>query len=139
MNEERILYWQSICNPIKKKEHMKKLLLVLVGMVFLSSVGFAQHISDETSKSYYDEAKTKLKEVYSFVEVTTFSATGDQTITGTKMKKHGPYFFYYENGKLKIQGNYKGDKKHLTWTYYDETGKVLKVEEYRDGEMTSSK
>jgi antitoxin component YwqK of YwqJK toxin-antitoxin module len=118
---------------------MKKVVLVLVGMFFMTTFSFAQHITDETSKSYYDEAKTKLKEVYSFVEVNTFSPKGDQQIVGTKMKKHGPYFYYYENGKLKIQGNYKKDKKHKTWTYYDETGKVIKVEEYLDGELVSSK
>ncbi|MBC8343865.1 MAG: hypothetical protein ISR55_07870 [Bacteroidetes bacterium] len=118
---------------------MKRLFLFLFGMLLFANFGFSQHITDETSKSYYDEAKSKLKEVYSFVEVNTFSETGDQQIIGTKMKKHGPYFYYYENGKLKIQGNYKNDKKHLTWTYYEETGKVVKVEEYRDGEMISSK
>ena len=118
---------------------MKKAILIISSLFFLINLGYSQHITDETSKSYYDEAKTKLKEVYSFIEVTTFSEKGDQQITGTKMVKHGPYFYYYENGKLKIQGNYKKDKKHQTWTYYDENGSVTKVEEYLDGELVTKK
>jgi len=118
---------------------MKKLSLMVVMMFAGISYIFAQHITDETSKSYYDEAKTKLKEVYSFVEVNTFSEKGDNQIIGKTMKKQGPYFYYYENGKLKIQGNYKADKKHGTWYYYSETGSLLKTEEYKDGELISSK
>jgi len=108
-------------------------------MLFGLGQVFSQHITDETTKSYYDEAKTKLKEVFSYVEVNTFSEKGDNQIIGKTMKKQGPYFYYYENGKLKIQGNYKSDKKHGTWLYYDEKGTLLKTEEYKDGEMVSSK
>lgn len=118
---------------------MKKILFIFVSLIMLSKIGYGQHITDQTSKTYYDEEKTKLKEVYSFVEVNTFSEKGDNQIIGTKMKKQGPYFYYYENGKLKIQGNYKKDMKHGTWNYYDENGKLIKTEEYRDGELISTK
>jgi len=118
---------------------MKTLSLLLSLMLFGLGQVFSQHITDETTKSYYDEAKTKLKEVFSYVEVNTFSEKGDNQIIGKTMKKQGPYFYYYENGKLKIQGNYKSDKKHGTWLYYDEKGTLLKTEEYKDGEMVSSK
>jgi len=118
---------------------MKKLSLLTFFVVAAMSYVCAQHITDETTKSYYDESKTKLKEVYSYVEVNTFSEKGDNQIIGKTMKKQGPYFYYYENGKLKIQGNYKSDKKHGTWIYYDEKGTVLKTEEYKDGELISSK
>ncbi|HPD65660.1 MAG TPA: hypothetical protein P5050_07100 [Bacteroidia bacterium] len=118
---------------------MKKSFILLGLLSFMCYFSYAQHITDETSKSYYDEAKTKLKEVYSFIEVNTFSEKGDNQIVGKTMKKHGPYFYYYENGKLKIQGNYKYDKKHGTWLYYDDKGNLLKTEEYKDGELILSK
>ncbi|MFC2114222.1 hypothetical protein ACFLRI_02620 [Bacteroidota bacterium] len=118
---------------------MKKLFLLLLVLTVAAKFGYSQHITDETSKSYYDEAKTQLKEVYSFIEVTTFSEKGNQQVVGSKMVKHGPYFYYYENGKLKIQGFYKRDKKHQTWTYYDENGNKIKEEEYMDGEMVTKK
>ena len=118
---------------------MKKRILVFASLIFFGSTLYGQHISDQSSKSYYDEEKTKLKEVYNFIEVNTFSERGDNQIIGTKMVKHGPYFYYYENGKLRIQGNYKRDQRHGTWTYYDESGKTLRVEEYRDGELISTK
>ena len=113
---------------------MKKVFFIIVSLFFIVNVGLSQHISNET-KTYYDEAKTKLKEVYSFKESYTFSATGDQSVVGTNKKKHGPYFYYYESGKMKISGWYNTDKKDKTWKYYDEKGNIIKTEEYKNGEL----
>lgn len=113
---------------------MKKLVLVMIGMFFFASMGFAQHIDGDGGKTYYDEAKTKLKEVYNYKEAYTFSNRGDQTITETKKVRHGPYFYYYESGKIKISGNYKDGKKHGSWKYFDEEGNTIKEEEYVNGE-----
>lgn len=116
---------------------MKYIILIIIGLFFNIWPGYSQHIDNE-SKTFYDEAKTKLKEVYSYKEVYTFSATGDQSITKTIKKKHGPYFYYYESGKIKIKGWYKDDKKEKTWEYSDKEGNLIKSEEYKDGVLVKS-
>lgn len=117
---------------------MKKLFLVLAGMFFLTFAVDAQHVDGNDGKTYYDAAKTKLKEVYNYKEVNVFSATGDRSIVETKKKKHGPYFYYYESGKIKISGNYKDDEKHGNWKYYDERGRLVKTEVYEKGKKVKS-
>ena len=48
---------------------------------------------------------------------------------------------YYENGKIKAEGytNYKADTKDYQkegdWTYYDEKGKLIKKEKYKNGKL----
>jgi antitoxin component YwqK of YwqJK toxin-antitoxin module len=95
----------------------------------------AQHIQNNSGKTYYDSARTKPKEVFSYKEVNTFSIEGDHSIAKVSYKKHGPYFYYYENGKIKIHGNYKNDKKDGDWKFYDEQGKLIKTEKYLNGEL----
>jgi antitoxin component YwqK of YwqJK toxin-antitoxin module len=114
---------------------MKQLILIMSGFFFFLSGTYAQHITDETTKIYYDEANTKLKESYAYKEVNVFSHTGDNSIVDVRQVKHGPYFFYYESGKLKISGSYKDDKKDKEWKYYDEQGNLIKTEVYKNGEL----
>ena len=102
--------------------------------IFQMSV-FAQHIDNNSGKTYYDTGRTKMKEVYSYKEVNTFNINGDHTVANVSQKKHGPYFYYYESGKLKISGSFKNDKKDGIWKYYDENGKLIKSETYVDGEL----
>jgi antitoxin component YwqK of YwqJK toxin-antitoxin module len=76
----------------------------------------------EDGKSYYDADKTKPKELYCYKP-------------GSSNKiKQGPYYFYYESGKLKISGQYKDDQKHGDWKYY-ESGKNIKTEHYENGQL----
>lgn len=113
---------------------MKKLILFSFIFSMMATFSFAQHGSDD-GKTYYDDAHTKLKEVYSYKEVNTFNPNDPEMKMETVTKKHGPYFYYYESGKLKISGNYKDDKKHGEWKYYDEEGNITKVETYKNGEL----
>lgn len=114
---------------------MKKLLILVVTFLMLSAYGFSQHITDSSGKTYYDAGKTKLKEVYSYKEVNTIGHDGSHNIIKTEKRKHGPYFYYYESGKIKISGNYKDDRKQGEWKYYDEKGALLKTEQYENGEL----
>lgn len=51
-----------------------------------------------------------------------------------------PYVEKWPNGKIKVQGQKnKDDELHGTWKYYDENGKLIKTEEYRDNELISTK
>lgn len=95
----------------------------------------AQHISDEAGKNYYDEEKTKLKEVYSYKEVNVLNPRDPDGEVKRKSVKHGPYFKYYKSGKLQIAGNYKDGKKNGEWKYYSENGKLEKIEHYQKGEL----
>jgi antitoxin component YwqK of YwqJK toxin-antitoxin module len=49
--------------------------------------------------------------------------------------KQGPYKEYYDNDAIKSEGNYKDDKKDGTFKQYAEDGRVIKKEEYRNGEL----
>ena len=51
------------------------------------------------------------------------------------VKKYGPYFYYYESGKIKISGEYKDDEKSGTWKYYDEKGTLTNTEKYANGKL----
>jgi len=114
---------------------MKKFLLIVASFFIFQMSIFAQHIDNNSGKTYYDTGRTKLKEVYSYKEINTFNINGDHTVANVTQKKHGPYFYYYEGGKLKISGNFKNDKKDGLWKYYDENGKLIKSETYVDGEL----
>ncbi len=85
-----------------------------------------------------------------------------QTITsyypiGTKQNQNdlwkgarvGPYKEWFENGKLKVDGNYEvpieteyhnvsGDKRTGKWTFYDESGKKIKEEFYENNKLTNT-
>ena len=114
---------------------MKKLsLLLFLFTACLSLSASAQEISGDNGKTYYDAAKTKPKEVYSYREVYTINPN-DPKHPAVSHQKEGPYFFYYETGKLKISGQYKMDKKEGDWKYYDEQGKLTKTEKYSNGEL----
>ena len=45
-----------------KNRSMKKLVLVIFSMFLFAGVLSAQHVAADGGKTYYDEAKTKLKE-----------------------------------------------------------------------------
>lgn len=45
-------------------------------------------------------------------------------------KRDGHNITFYPNGKIRFIAEYKDDKKTGTWTFYDETGAVTKVENF---------
>lgn len=113
---------------------MHKALYLVISVCLLLS--FAQHDNME-GKTYYDEAKTKIKEVFSMQESMSFDPANPAQMVKTKYKQ-GPYFMYYESGKLQISGYFKRDQKNGTWKYYTEDGKQTKTEEYKNGSLQSS-
>ncbi len=109
---------------------MKKLLILSIVFSFFAIVLKAQN--GDNGKTYYDADKTRPKEVFSFKEV----ANNVPGAKGTTVHlKHGPYFFYFENGKIKISGQYKDDKKQGEWKYYDEQGNLKKTEKYESDKL----
>jgi antitoxin component YwqK of YwqJK toxin-antitoxin module len=108
---------------------MKKILLI--SLVFLMFGLMAKAQGNDAKKTYYDDAKTKMKEAYMTRQVYTFG--GDASAAEKTEQKHGPYYMYFENGKLQISGSYNADQKDGEWKYYDDKGKLLKIENYKNG------
>lgn len=110
---------------------MKKTLFLIFMAIGLLVPGV---MKAQNHRTYYDDAKTKLKEVYAVKEYTELNPD-DPANPVAYTKKEGPYFYYYETGKLKISGEYKNDQKSGTWNYYDETGNLTKTEKYVNGKL----
>lgn len=45
-------------------------------------------------------------------------------------KREGHNITFFPNGKMRYMGEYKDDQKTGTWTFYDESGAVVKTENY---------
>jgi len=119
---------------------MKKTILYTAFCLFLlipalsNAQAADKHGSGDKGKTYYDEGKTKPKEIYSTKELTV-ADPDDPDHPMIYLQKDGPYFFYYENGKLKISGWYTDDKKSGAWKYYDEKGTLTKTEKWANGAL----
>ena len=50
-------------------------------------------------------------------------------------KKEGLFKVYHENGKLKLEGNYKDGELEGLWKIYHENGKLEREGNYKDGEL----
>lgn len=75
----------------------------------------------------------EIKEYYSDGAL---QSAGEVTETG---EKTGKWRYWYRNGSLMTEGNYKDGKLHGRWNYYDVDGSLLVVKEFRDGMETQSK
>jgi hypothetical protein len=53
--------------------------------------------------------------------------------------KDGSYKEYYSNGKVKMTGQFKKDKRDGTWRLYEETGKQILKRIYDEGKVTKEK
>jgi hypothetical protein len=53
--------------------------------------------------------------------------------------KDGSFKEYYPNGKVKMTGEFKKDKRNGTWRLYGETGKEMMRRNYDDGNVTKEK
>jgi antitoxin component YwqK of YwqJK toxin-antitoxin module len=49
--------------------------------------------------------------------------------------RYGRYAKYYENGQIKIEGNYNIGQRDGKRISYNEDGSIKKVENYKDGEL----
>lgn len=114
---------------------MRNWIICLGLLMALASWTEAQHISGNSGKTYYDEKETQLKEVYSYKTVTTLNPRGGGEGMEKEKVKDGRYFKYYKSGQLEISGKYKDGKKHGKWKYYNQEGKVSKIETYKNGNL----
>lgn len=88
---------------------MARLITILsLFIIFASSVCRSQEIEQRT---FFDEEKSQLKEVYTLKE------------EGSKVL-HGPYSDYFENGNLKTSGQYFDNIANGVWEFYYENGQI---------------
>lgn len=106
----------------------------LVVLLLLSPfTGAGQHIKDGKGKTYYDEEQNTLKEVYSYKQVTVLSPRSSE-MQEKKQVRHGPYFYYFKDGDIKVAGLYKDGQRHGKWEHYTKEGQLRKVVKYREGD-----
>ncbi|MBC8397439.1 MAG: hypothetical protein H8E16_10125 [Flavobacteriales bacterium] len=54
-------------------------------------------------------------------------------------KLHGKEQFFYRNGQIKSDWNWKDNKRDGTWKSYEENGQLVYEEHYKDGEKIFEK
>jgi len=55
------------------------------------------------------------------------------------LEKNGKYKEFHKNKALKIKGLYKFDRKNGKWKYYNEDGKLLKIERWNNSLLIHTK
>lgn len=116
---------------------MKKVIYLLLGFLLTGFIAKSQHMSGNSGKTYYDDRKTQLKEVYSYKTVTTLNPRSRGDEMEKEKVKDGRYFKYYKSGQLKISGRYKDGKKHREWKFYNQDGAITKIETYKNGKKVN--
>jgi len=119
---------------------MKYTLGLLLCIAFVQK-NKAQVIDDLAGKTYYyydESTRKKMKEVYhhkQMVKIMPDPSNYGSYIDSMYYVKNGPYTRYHENGNLQCSGSYKNEKKDSIWLYYSESGKLIKEEKYKEGEL----
>ncbi|MEO9964644.1 MAG: hypothetical protein ABJF11_02575 [Reichenbachiella sp.] len=90
---------------------------LFIGLFFSASTIFAQGV---VLRTYYDQEKTVVKEVF----------TVRDTISN---QLNGPYTSYYLSGIKKAEGFYAGNKASGNWVYYFENGKIRQTGSFLHG------
>jgi hypothetical protein len=92
----------------------------------------------ENGKTYHDTAGSNLKEVFHYREVYKVAQNPndpDDFRDTTYIVKHGDYACYNAAGKLLKSGYYSDNKQDGTWTYYNESGDIIRTEVYERGRL----
>ena len=71
-------------------------------------------------KEYYENGSVKSETSYKFG------------------RKHGPYMEFFENKKVKVKGQFAGNKKVENWFYFDNMGELIKTETYQNDELINT-
>ena len=81
------------------------------------------------NKSYYENGNLMAKGTYMDIDEAKRKFSGPSDIEMIKIKT---WTYYYESGKKERIENYNDDgKKHGIWKYYNEKGHLIKVENYQ--------
>lgn len=100
--------WEEYKKP---KESTYKDTIKIEQQILVKKTKYFKGFPKDSEITYYDEDKTKIKEVIPY----------------THGEKHGEYFYFFENGLRKTYGKYMHNQKVGIWTnYYKTETKSLK-------------
>ena len=122
---------------------MKKTLLIITSLLFITSTAFPQSkVNVNSLKEYGGKAfKVDDDEPYTGRVFDLNKSTGKKTLqgqykNGLKIRK---WTRWHSNGKKKREGNYKDGKEDGLWTQWYENGQKKKEKTYKDGKLISEK
>ena len=97
-----------------------KIFYVIVVLICLSAMYEQVLGQGHELKSYFDDQKSMVKELYTLKSV------------GSKIL-HGPYTSFFKNGNLKTQGQYFNNVSNGAWEFYYEDGGLRRRGSLKDG------
>jgi antitoxin component YwqK of YwqJK toxin-antitoxin module len=108
--------------------------------VIASFTSIEQYFNAEWMYSVKEDAvyKRNIVKIGEFYEITDSWVTGEIQMRGLSLdvagtKKYGLYKYYYQNGKLQSETNYRNDKIHGLRKEYNEKGDLIKSSNWADG------
>ncbi|MBT7825313.1 MAG: hypothetical protein HN600_01860 [Bacteroidetes bacterium] len=122
---------------------MKHIFIVFFLFFFATTCGGKVEVEyDEEIISIYGNGNKKLVNIFkvngdrALIRKTQFYIGGGIEIeqdVNANGQKSGITTEYYENGLIKVSGYYSNNRKHGIFFWYDEVGKSLRTEEYKNG------
>ena len=116
---------------------MKKTLLLITSLVFITSLSFSQ---SKVNLKYLDEyggKKFKQDDDKPFTGIVfdLSKETGNKILESKYVKglPHGKHVEWYNDGKKKVEGIYKSGMMNDYWTFYYENGNVKCEGSYENG------
>ena len=109
------------------------------------NIGFYEQFSDKINSQLTFTDKEVKKDTLTIMTVTEYYDNGSIKNISSQINiiykggsvsstgKTGEYKEYYKNGNLKLQGQYKTDKRIGLWKWYHENGKFNTEFDYKDG------
>ncbi len=124
---------------------MKKMLLLVLGIIFINVSIFGDWIDDMTYDKQSKEMSKKLTKIGSEESEVVFTRPNDTN--GLKAMeviyknggRNGSVKVYHVNGNLFIDGNYKNDQRDGKWMFYTEENILKFIENYKNGMLNGVK
>jgi antitoxin component YwqK of YwqJK toxin-antitoxin module len=130
---------------------MKKLVIIILGLLMMSQIGKAQQTVLIPAKSQsqgfsglkvtYDEQGIKVSEIEFFAgqpqgKINRYHANGELRETGYYIagKKHGSWSSYDEEGKIRNTAHFNNGSKDGEWLVWDTDGNLRYKLTYKNGE-----
>jgi len=142
----KTLFAEKFVEPVSKQLAVKPS-LTLQGSIELDSAAMESEneIVEEIKTSPSDADPMELPYIYvknvnaKFYEEPFADSTTHFKVSLKGGFKDGSFKEYHPNGKVKMMGQFKRDKRDGTWRLYDETGKELMRRNYAEGKVTKEK
>ena len=106
------------------------LFIVVVATFFISCSENSLHVTKEKNSIIFYNANLKVKQINLdesgvILNIQTFNNNKLETEWIPDNNNLEEFYEYYGNGKVKVKGYLKNQKKHSLWSYYDREGHLL--------------